>query len=160
VLAEGLESYATAHAEARGGGIPNVLVLEAVFPTVVAPSLDVDGGHAVSISVRPLPLAPAGGWDTQKAALAARVVSKLNGCVPGLVRHIVGIDILTPDVLASRFGEEPVHIDISRILAYWPSRVCAPIEGLYLCGADADVVPAVSGRAGRIAASLAMAEPR
>jgi len=48
--------------------------------------------------------------------------------------------------------------DIAHMLAPWRARVGTPIRGLYLCGRDAEPVPAAGGRAGRIAASIALKE--
>jgi phytoene dehydrogenase-like protein len=87
ILAERLESYVLAHADARAGRIPDDLIMEVTFPTVADPDM----------------------------------------------------------------------LDVSRMLWDWTARVGTTIDGLYLCGADADVAPAVSGRAGRIAARLAIA---
>jgi phytoene dehydrogenase-like protein len=44
----------------------------------------------------------------------------------------------------------------SRMLLDWRERAQTPIGGLWLCGADTDVMGAVSGRAARIAARLAL----
>jgi phytoene dehydrogenase-like protein len=160
ILAERLESYAVAHADSRAGRISDELVMEVVFPTVADPTLATQGGHVVSILVQPVPRDVAGGWEGSKARFTAKVLAKLNHHLPGLVKHIVAADILTPDVLESRYGVEFGHTDISRMLGGWPARVRTNIDGLLLCGADADVVPSVSGRAGRIAATLAMASAR
>jgi phytoene dehydrogenase-like protein len=157
ILAERLENYSAAHADARAGRIPDDLLMEVTFPTIADPSLGSKGRHIASVLVRPVPRDVAGGWEASKTAFAAKVVSRLNSRIPGLVDHVVAIDVLTPDVLHSRYGAEPDTVDVSRMMADWPARVETAIGGLYLCGADADVAPAVSGRPGRIAATLAIA---
>jgi len=156
ILADRPESYVLAHADARAGRIPDDLVMEVTFPTVTDRALAPQGGHAASVVVRPVPREIAGGWEASRAVFAAKALSRLNGRIPGLVKHVVAIDVLTPDVLSSRYGAEPDTLAVSRMLSDWPARMRTAIDGLYLCGADADVAPAASGRSGRIAALLAI----
>ena len=156
ILAERLENYVLAHADARAGRIPDELVMEVTFPTVADPTLAPLGGHVASLLIRPVPRDIAGGWEASKATFAAKALSRLNSRIPGLVKHVVAIDVLTPDVLSSRYGNEPDTLDVSRMFSDWPARVQTAIDGLYLCGSDTDVAPAVSGRPGRIAATLAI----
>jgi len=152
IVAERLESYVTAHSAARAGRLPDEPLMEVVFSAIADPP----GGLMASVLVRPVPRIVVGGWNALKTTFAARIVAALNQCIPGLARHMVAIQVLTPDDLSARFGTEPDDLGVPRMLADWSSRVRTPISGLYLCGADAEPVPAVSGRAGRIAASLAL----
>ncbi len=156
ILADRMESYVAAHADSRAGRISEEPVMEVTFPTVADPTLAPNGGHVASVLVRPVPHEVAGGWKTMKAEFAAKVLSRLNNCIPGLVKRAVALDVLTPDVLCSRYGAEFEVPGGAQMLADWPARVQTAIDGLFLCGADADVSPAVSGRAGRIAANLAI----
>jgi phytoene dehydrogenase-like protein len=45
-----------------------------------------------------------------------------------------------------------------RLVRSYGEGVRTPIKGLYLCGLDAEPVTAITGRAGRVAALLALAE--
>jgi phytoene dehydrogenase-like protein len=154
VLADRLESYATAHAAARAGRMPDELTMEVVVASSVDATLAPAGSHVVSILVRPVPSEISGGWENVKAILAAKVVAALERFFPGIARHIVAAEVLTPDTLRVRYGPEQDRLETSRMLLGWRELVCTPVKGLFLCGADP--VGGVSGRAGRIAATLAL----
>ncbi|MDE2266719.1 MAG: hypothetical protein KGL29_12515, partial [Alphaproteobacteria bacterium] len=51
-------------------------------------------------------------------------------------------------------------LTVAHLLAGWRERIATPIDGLLLCGEAAEPVPAVSGRAARIAAGLALARSK
>lgn len=125
---------------------------------VVASSADVTlaraGSHVVSILVRPVPSEISGGWENMKAILAAKAVTALERFFPGIARHIVAAEVLTPDTLRIRYGPEQDRLETSRMLMGWRDLLCTPVKGLFLCGADP--VGAVSGREGRIAATFAL----
>ncbi|MGD0143550.1 MAG: hypothetical protein ABSC92_10350, partial [Rhizomicrobium sp.] len=155
VLADRLETYVAAHAAARAGRLPDELVMEAVFPTVADPALAPPGQHAVSILIAPLPRHVTGGWDA--ARLAAKAVAALDRHAPGLARRVVAAEVLTPDDIAARYGvEDGGPVTVKHLLSDWRSRIGTPIKGLFLCGAASEPLGAVSGRAGRIAAALAL----
>ncbi|MGD0192094.1 MAG: NAD(P)/FAD-dependent oxidoreductase [Rhizomicrobium sp.] len=156
MVVQSVENLIVAHATARAGRIPDEPLMEIVFPSIADPSLTPTGGHLASILVQPLPQDVEGGWPAAKAAFAVGVLATLNKRIPGLLDRTTGIDVLTPDVLAVRYGTAFGRVDAARLLSGWPSRIRTPIDGLFLCGAEAEPVPAVSGRAGRIAASLAI----
>jgi phytoene dehydrogenase-like protein len=153
VLADKVETFVTAHAAARAGRLPEELAMEIVFPAVADPALAPRGQHVVSIRIAPLPRHIPGGWDAAK--LAAQAIATLDRCAHGLARHIVGAQILTPDDIAAREGDECVE-SVERMLSPWSSRIVTPIDGLFLCGGASEPGGAVSGRAARIAAALAL----
>jgi phytoene dehydrogenase-like protein len=155
LLTDKIETFVTAHAASRAGRMPEELALEVVVPTAADPALAPMGQHVVSIRIAPLPRHPAGGWDA--ARLAAKAIAALERCAPGLARHVTGAQVLTPDDIAKHYGEED-EVTVERVLSDWPPRILTPIEGLFLCGAASEPVGAVSGRAGRIAAALALRE--
>lgn len=158
VIADRVESLASAHAAAYAGRLPQELTMEAIIASAAEPSLAPSGQHLVSVLVGPVPVALEGGWRTQKSALAARVVAALSHYATGLSRHLVGVEVLTPEDAGEGYGTDDAfggEVCEKRLLADWRERVCTPISGLYLCGASAEPVGAVSGRAGRIAASFA-----
>lgn len=154
IVADRLESYAFAHAAARAGRIPEEPVMEIVFPA--DPSFATSGNHVASIMVRPVPYDVAGGWGAHKTAFAAAVVARLNQRIPGLAKRVTGAKVFTPKDLSANGNAPPDAVSASRMLASWSRRMQTSIDGLFLCGEDAEPVPAVSGRAGRIAAALAM----
>jgi phytoene dehydrogenase-like protein len=159
LLADRLETFVAAHAASRAGRVPQELVLEVVVPTAGDPELAPLGQHVVSIRIGPLPRHVAGGWDAAKTPLAAKAVAALDRCASGLARHVVAAQVLTPDDIAARYGaEDSCAVTVERLLSDWSSRIRTPIKGLFLCSAASEPVDAVSGRAGRIAATLALRE--
>lgn len=163
VIAERFEGLAAAHAAAYAGRLPQELTMEVIMPVAADPALAPAGHHIVSALVTPLPSAVAGGWKNLKPALAAKVVAALGRHVAGLARHLVAVEVLTPDDVRETYGADDISggpVSAERLLADWRDRVRTPIPGLLLCGAAADPVGAVSGRGGRVAAAFAFAEGR
>ena len=154
VVADRLDSYAAAGAAARAGRLPDELAIEFVVPSAADRALAPPGQHIVSALVRPVPSAAAAGWDTMKLQLAAKVVAALEAHVSGLARHVGAAQVLSPADIADRYGVGDEGFDDIHVLSPWNSRTMTPIPGLFLCGAEP--VSAISGRAGRIAAALAL----
>jgi phytoene dehydrogenase-like protein len=156
VVAERPESLVEAHEAARSGKLPNELVFEFVVPTASDPDL-ATGKQIVSALIRPVPVAPVGGWAPLKAPLAAKVVAALERFAPGTSRHVIAAKIFTPDEM-EHYGaaEANARRRPSVMLSDWRERAQTPISNLWLCGADVDAMSAVSGRAGRIAARLSL----
>jgi phytoene dehydrogenase-like protein len=147
VLAERLDNCIAAHAEAHAGRLPSDLALEAIVLTAFDPSL-APGRHILSVLVRPLPVSPAENWETLALRLGEKVLALLERHAPGLRASIVAQSFVAPassgDPLAA-----------AHIAAGWRARITTPIDGLFLCGEAAEPVPALSGRAARIAAAMA-----
>ncbi|HTQ12906.1 MAG TPA: NAD(P)/FAD-dependent oxidoreductase [Rhizomicrobium sp.] len=148
VLAERLESQAAAWSAAHAGRLPDELTLEFVIPTAAEASLAPHGQHVASVLVRPVPAAMSAAMKTQ---LTARVTAALDAQMSGLAGSVASAETFTPAELAARYGHPGNAVDIH---SNWNQRIMTTIPGLYLCGAEP--VPAPSGRAGRIAAALAL----
>jgi len=158
ILADGAASYATAHAEAETGQIPHEPPIEFTFPTASDPALAPMGQHVLSAVIRPLPVAPTGGWEVLKPALVRALTAALSAHAPELARRVTHAEVVTPDDFAARFGHAEVRGSVAHMLSDWEGRIRTPIAGLMLCGAAAEPVAAVSGRAGRIAAQIVLRE--
>lgn len=156
ILAERLESHCTAHAAARAGRLPDEIPAEITLPA--APDPVPKGQYFLSALLRPVPLHPPEGWKALKPRLTEKLLSQLGRHAPDLARHAVAADILTPEDGFSRNGYDDAFSGVPNMLASWEERIRTPIGGLLLCGASAEPVAAVSGRAGRIAAELAIGE--
>ncbi|MBS0273702.1 MAG: NAD(P)/FAD-dependent oxidoreductase [Proteobacteria bacterium] len=152
ILAEKPETYVSAEMAAREGRLGDELPVAFVVPTLSDPSLAPPGQHILSALIRPVPRRPVENWSTLKAELARRVAGEIEKLAPGFSRAISHIEILSPDDI-----DDGYPVTVPRMLSNAAQRIEAPVAGLFLCGADAEPVPAISGRAARIAASLALA---
>lgn len=153
VVAERLESYAAAHEASRIGQMPAEICFEAV-------GLPAGSGIELSIVARPLPREIDGGWKEAGVALLGRIVASLGSFDRGIKDRIRHVRIATPEDLYANFGQCSFAPSVDRLLGSARSRVETAVEGLFLCGANAEPVSAISGRAARTAASLALAQHR
>lgn len=151
IVVEKPEAYAAAELAARSGTIPDEIPIEFVIPTLMDSSLAPSGQHILSVLARPLPMLRPEAWVGLKTLVAARVVAALEKRMPGVSREISNIEISSPDIADINHA-----VTAASMLASLADRIGTPIEGLFLCGADAEVIPSISGRAARIAASFAM----
>jgi phytoene dehydrogenase-like protein len=160
VVAERPESAAEAKGAALAGRLPNDFVLEATVPSLADPSLAPNGQHVLSVSVPYLPLLSESEWAVRRDVLADRIIATLEAYAPGLRERIVERELLTPTDIAQRYGVEAGDSQpaLSRMLSSCATRVRTKLSGLYLCGAPAEPCSAISGCAGRVAASLVLAE--
>lgn len=160
VVAERPESAAEAKGAALAGRLPNEFVLESTVPSISDPSLAPHGQHVLSVRVPYLPLLSESEWAARRDVLAERIIATLESYAPGLRERIVARELLTPADIAARYGVEAEDSQptLSRLLAPCVTRVRTKLGGLYLCGAPAEPCSAISGCAGRVAATLALAE--
>ncbi|MBV9331751.1 MAG: NAD(P)/FAD-dependent oxidoreductase [Alphaproteobacteria bacterium] len=152
VVADRLEHYSAAHEASRNGLLPADIPFEAT-------GIPVKNGYELSVLARPLPRNVQGGWDEAKVMLAAKVIAALGTIDPGIVARIKQLRIATPADIARRDGV-PEAPSVERLLSRTDVRVSTAVPGLYACGADAEPVSAVSGRAARMAAALAIRRHR
>jgi phytoene dehydrogenase-like protein len=145
VIGERLENTALSYAEARAGRIPSDLFLEAV---TIEPGEPPE--ILLSVRIRPVPMAPPGGWKSAAAELVPAVVRQLEREVPGLAAAITAFGFVPPEMHDA--------LCLADLAQPWRTRIATPVRGLYLCGAAAEPVPCVSGRAGRLAAAMAAAD--
>ena len=102
----------------------------------------------ITVTLRPVP-AMLGKDD--HAQLAARAVQALSRQVPGAAALVSGVRFM-PSTTGAR-------ATLAHLLAPSAVRVKTRFAGLYLCGADAEPLACLSGRAARIAAALALKDP-
>jgi phytoene dehydrogenase-like protein len=160
IVAERPESAAEAKGAALAGELPAELVLEATIPTIADPGLAPAGCHVLSVLVPYMPVLPVRTWTASRELLAARVIGALEAYAPGLKDRIVATDVVTPDDVALRFGvsEGAATPPLDRLLSCYETRVRTLLPGLFLCSSTAEPASAISGRAGRVAAVLALEE--
>jgi phytoene dehydrogenase-like protein len=152
LIAERLEAAALAYAEARTGKLPSDLFLEAV---VLDPGTSHSGNSQdvlLSVLIRPVPVTPLDGWRTASPHLVQAVLKSLEHHLPDLAATITGLGFVPPQ------SADAFHL--TDMTVSWRARIATPVRGLFLCGAAAEPVPSVSGRAGRIAAAMAASHLR
>jgi len=134
VLAERPDIFVGAHEAARIGRLPAELPME-----FAAASPD-----RIAVTMRPV---PAQLKAEDQVQLAARAVQALGRQVPGAAAL----------VKALRFSvSAPECASLNQLLSPSLARVQTKIGGLYLCGAESEPVPSLSGRGARIAANLVL----
>ncbi len=159
VVAERPESAAEAKGAALTGRLPAELVMEIIVPSIADTSLSPQGQHVLSVRVPYLPLLPEGGWESRRDVLAERIITTLESYAPGLRERIVAQELLTPDDIAKRYGSGDEDASSARrLLTPCVTRARTQLQGVYLCGASAEALSAVSGCAGRVAANLVLTE--
>jgi len=139
VIAERLETYEVALAALRLGQMPREPVLELVMSALDGPR---------TLTVRAWPVAPS--YD--RNALVRTVTAMIERHATGFTQAITNTDVLEPP------DGEP--FSVARLLAGAAARIETKVGGLFLCGIDAEPVHALSGRAARQAAALAIARYR
>jgi phytoene dehydrogenase-like protein len=135
ILAERSGMYADAHEAARGGKLGAEIPMEMVAMSA----------NQIAVTLRPLPVLLSA---DDRIHLAARAVQALTRQVPGAAALISGVRfvIASPGVRAS----------LAQLLAPPAMRIKTKIAGLYVCGADAEPLASLSGRAARLATELAL----
>jgi phytoene dehydrogenase-like protein len=141
VIGDKLENASLAYAEARAGKIPSDLFLE----TIVLEAGEVPG-VVLSVRIRPVPVTPTDGWNIATGRLVQTAVRLLEQHAPKLAGAVQGLGFVPP--------ESRDALCLADMASPWAARILTPVRGLYLCGAAAEPVPCMSGRAGRIAAAM------
>ncbi|MDZ4730445.1 MAG: NAD(P)/FAD-dependent oxidoreductase, partial [Xanthomonadales bacterium] len=131
--------------DCQNGVLAEDLWVDCILASAIDPKLVTPGHHVLTSFVQYVPYHLAGtDWEEQRDTLGQRVVEIIGRYAPNVPDAIVGMDIITPLDLESRFGITEgniFHGDIRldqlffmRPLPGW-SHYATPIKGLYLCGA-------------------------
>ena len=157
VIAARPESTAEAKGAALAGQIPEELVIEVTIPSSVDSAAAPVGQSVLSALVLFLPLEIEGGWEAQRTKLLRRTIAALEAYAPGIGDRVIDNVVLTPADALSRYESDVAEAPfLARLLSTAETRSRLPARGVYLCGAAAEPVDAVSGAAGRVAAQLAL----
>lgn len=140
ILAERSGIYADAHEAARAGKLADELPME-----LAAADCNSSGASKIAVTLRPVPALLSA---EDRVQLAARAVQALSRQSSGAARLISDLDVV-PCAYQPRAS-------LGQLLAPNIARVKTKIGGLYLCGADAEPLASLSGRAARIAVRLAL----
>jgi len=159
IISEHPEAAAESKLAALNGLLPSNLVMEITVPSIADPTLTTADVHILSVRIPFLPINPDGGWAANESVLKKNVLSLLENYAPGLNDRIINGFVITPDEFRENYGADTCNANfLERLLAPYGERVRTSIKGLYLCGVDAEPVSAITGRAARAAASLALKE--
>ncbi len=138
------------------GRMPNDLSLSITVPSVADRELASKSRHIVSVQVPFLPRTPQGGWASLRDELRKRVLMTLETYAPGFVDRVSDTVVMTPDDIYNRYNSGDGVASIARLLAPYADRIRAPLPGLFFCGASAEPMDSISGRAGRLAARMVL----
>jgi phytoene dehydrogenase-like protein len=153
----------------KAGRPADTLVMEAVIPTLLDPSLAPGNGvgHLMSVIVHGTPYRlREGNWDEEREALGDRVVARLGAMAPGFADLVVARRVLTPLDLERDYGlteGHPMHLEpsLDQWFAWRPllgsARYRLPVDGLFLCGAGAHPGGGITGMPGFLAAREVLA---
>lgn len=142
-------------------------VLDIRVPTVSEEGLAPRGHHVAEILVHYAPYDLAGGWtDEARRRLGETVLGRLERYAPQVRKRLVGMQVLTPADLESRYGLSGGHLyhgehALDQLYFMRPTPSCAryatPIEGLYLCGSGSHPGGGITGAPGWLAAKEILA---
>lgn len=152
IAAERPEAADEAKAATFANELPSDLVMEITVPTAADSELLSGGQHLLDVRI------PFVSLRTERAHLIKRVTSCLERYAPGLKERIVSASAVTPADITLRYGGTPGGLNdpYTHLIASYTARITTPVKGLFLCGSSAEPVTAISGRAGRVAASFAL----
>lgn len=145
------------------GAFPRRPYIEGLIPTSFDPELAPEGKHVLSLYIQYIPKQLiAGPWtDDQKAQLAKAVIASVAKHSPDFAGLIEGWSLTLPQELEDRFfltegdiyhGEMLLEKILFRPNKIQHKNLKTAVNGLYICGADADIEGGLTGDAGLSAA--------
>lgn len=159
-----------AYDAAKHGGVAARPCFQATIPTLDDTSLAPSGRHVMSLHVQFASHRLPGGWDeSQRSALADRVIAAMAELAPGLPETILHREVLAPVDFESRYGVAEGNLlhgelALDQFLFMRPIPSCAryatPLEGLWLCGSGSHPGAGTAGPSGRLAAREILAVRR
>ena len=169
-----MDYYRKAWNDARNGLVTDSPVMHIQMASVIDASLAPGGGHVMSIWALYAPVKPTGhgvsDWTPELTQLAGETfIDRLEEYAPNIRSAIRDWVMFTPDILEQRVGLPNGHIHhidqiagqmfANRPLPGW-ADYRMPVDGLYLCGADAHPGGEVTGAPGYNAARKVLEDAR
>jgi phytoene dehydrogenase-like protein len=162
VISPSLDELERGADAAKYGRISERLLLDAVIPSVLDPSLAPGGQHLMCITVQWAPYhLRDGSWDDRREAFGDQVIDQLDACAPGFKALVLHRQVLTPLDWERTYAMTEGNIfhgemGLDQLLFMRPvpgfGQYRMPIAGLYLCGAGTHPGGGVTGAPGRNAA--------
>ncbi len=157
-IAPSMEYIEHAYDDAKHGRVSASPVLDVAIPTAVDTTLAPPGKHILSVVVQYTPYhLKQGTWEDARGPLGERVLDLLHAHIPNVRSALLGMEVLTPADLESRFGLTGGHIfhgemtlDQQYVLRPVPGwgRYRTPIPGLYLAGSGTHPGGGITGAPG------------
>ena len=162
VVAPGIDYLEKAFDASKYGRVSDEPYLEATIPTLVDPTLALEGTHVMSIVVQWTPYRlREGDWEAERERVGDLVLKTMEQYEPGLSDLVTARQVLTPVDLEREYGlsgGHPLHAEpgLDQFFAWRPllghARYRFGIDGLYLCGSGAHPGGGVTGGPGANAA--------
>jgi phytoene dehydrogenase-like protein len=159
-----LDYMERAYDDAKYGQPSRRPYVDMIIPTLVDPTMAPPGGHVMSCFVQYAPYRLAGNavWDDAgREAFGQNVIDTIEERFPGVRRHIVGAQFITPKDIEDVTGLTEGNIFqgelsleqlfFNRPVPGW-SRYRTPVRDLWMCGSATHPGGGIMGAPGRIAA--------
>lgn len=160
--------YERAWDDARHARLPEAPILTAMTPSYWDDTLAPPGDHTMSFwSLFAPPRLQEGTWSARRGEMTERMLGVIERHAPDFRRHLLDVQLLTPQDLEERVlltDGNIHHVDISPSQMLWQrplselAQYSSPIAGLYLCGAGQHPYGEVSGGPGHNAAHVVLEE--
>jgi|Marorgknorr_s2lv_3_1036020.scaffolds.fasta_scaffold00146_3 phytoene dehydrogenase-like protein len=145
IIAPNLDAIEFAFDDSKYGQCSEKPVMEVVIPTLQDSSLAPTDQHVLSAQVMYVPYQLKGGWNEQaREQFCERAIDTLEQYAPGIRKHILHQELLTPFDLEQTYGNTGGHwhhteFSLDQLFMMRPTYEAAqystPIKGLHLCGA-------------------------
>jgi phytoene dehydrogenase-like protein len=157
VIAPSIDHVERAFNPAKYGEASPEPVMEITIPSVHDQSLAPQGRHVLSAIVQYAPYRLNGGWSRGREAFLLTCMETLESYAPGIGRHVVAHELLTPADIEARYGLpggqwHHAELAVEQLFMLRPApglaRYRTPVEGLWLASAGTHPGGGVSGTPG------------
>jgi len=165
LIAPGIDYLERAFNHVKYGEYSEAPGIEITIPSFNDRSLAPEGQHVLSAIVQYAPYDLKGGWETAKDGFADRVLGVIASYAPGIEKHVIARELLTPADFERDFRMTGGHwhhgeLGFDQLFMLRPvpgaTQYATPMAGLYLCGAGTHPGGGVMGVAGMNAARQIM----
>ncbi|MBI3160521.1 MAG: NAD(P)/FAD-dependent oxidoreductase [Chloroflexi bacterium] len=151
-----------AYDAAKHGDIPKNPYIDIIFPSAIDPDMAPPGKHVMSCFVQYAPYhLREGNWEQRREEFGDNVVNTLAQHFPGIKKHILHRQVLTPWDIEQKIGITQGNIfqgelSLSQLFFLRPAAGWAkyrtPIKNYYQCGSGTHPGGGITGAPGRLAA--------
>jgi len=165
LVAPGIDYLERAFNHVKYGEYSEAPGIEMTIPSLNDGSLAPPGQHVLSAIVQYAPYDLKGGWEAAKDGFADRVLGVIARYAPGIEKHVIARQLLTPADFERDFRMTGGHwhhgeLGFDQLFMLRPvpgaTQYTTPMAGLYLCGAGTHPGGGVMGVAGMNAARQVM----